>query len=384
MSTEPEETNAATAAAPAADERQGRPSASALHRLFSCPASFQAEQALPEPEQSAAAALGTALHTHLEKGTLPEDEEEADAVAWCREKEHELAAQYLGEGYNVLMREKRLWNTAAGAEDSYSGKPDVVYTSADHLTYLVIDYKFGRIAVDRAAANLQLAGLAVLLNLNTQQDTRKRIYVAILQPWVTRTPQVTLYNYAELIRAQEGIARAIFAATAAAPEMRPSEPACRYCRAAAACPAAVRETLTLQAMQFWPQLSPQNKRKLYDSAQAAKKLAADIEAACKQDILNGETIPGLRIGNGRKTFSIKNATAAFNALATMGITAQEFAGACTVSIGKLEKVFHKKHAERNEKQGIKTTQKDSRAALELMLKDCAETTTTKGSLEQVN
>lgn len=69
------------------DERQGRPSASGMQRLFLCPGSWQAEKKCPVDEESEDAALGTMLHACMEHGTTPENPEDAEAVAWCREME---------------------------------------------------------------------------------------------------------------------------------------------------------------------------------------------------------------------------------------------------------------------------------------------------------
>lgn len=95
------------------DERQGLPSASGMQRLFLCPGSWNAERKCPIDEESEDAAMGTILHAHMEQGTMPEDPEDAEAVAWCREMEKALCEKHLGMKENwtdvQTVREVRLF-----------------------------------------------------------------------------------------------------------------------------------------------------------------------------------------------------------------------------------------------------------------------------------
>ena len=105
------------------DERQGLPSASGMQRLFLCPGSWNAERKCPVDEESDDAALGTMLHVHMEQGTMPEDPEDAEAVAWCRETEISLCEKYLemSDFSKDLLREQFM------REVRYFEKDGVVY-----------------------------------------------------------------------------------------------------------------------------------------------------------------------------------------------------------------------------------------------------------------
>lgn len=134
------------------DERQGLPSASGMQRLFLCPGSWNAERKCPIDEESEDAAMGTILHAHMEQGTMPEDPEDAEAVAWCREMEKALCEKHLGMKENwtdvQTVREVRLFER----DRLFSGKPDMV--AVWDRKALVVDYKFGRIPVSPAECNL--------------------------------------------------------------------------------------------------------------------------------------------------------------------------------------------------------------------------------------
>lgn len=370
-------------------ERGDLPSASALHRLIACPGSWRAEQRIPEPPQSADAARGTALHKHMELGTFPDDPADLAAVTWCREQEQQLVTAYLGTGAAIVARERRLWCSESASDTPlFSGQADVIYASADEKRFLIIDYKFGRGEVTPAESNAQLAALAVLLaaSIGPIIDTGEvgTIYAAILQPAVGGSPRVTKYSDIQLGYAYKTLEENILAAREEDAPLRPRIAACRYCRAAAVCPAALRDTLAARdVISAWPTLAPQQKRSLWDSSRPAKQAVASIEAAAKADLAAGLTIPGLTISEGKTQFKITSANAAYNALAAdMGLTAADFASCCTVSMEKLDALVHAKLKARATARGETWTEVQSRTYLRDLLRPHATVTTTAGSIKE--
>ncbi len=239
----------------AGDPRGGRPSASGLERLCLCPGSWQAEASCPEEAESADAAAGSRLHLHMEKGTLPEDAAEAEAVAWCRRMEGELAAELLGDEASE-RREARLW----ARDRAFSGQPDAVFVAGDRA--LIVDYKFGRGEVASAPGNLQLAALAVLAGQALPQVSE--VFAAILQPFVSRDrPQVVRYGREDLQAAEAYLARAIAAAEAPGAVLR------------------------------WEALPPEARAELWRRAQLARRVADAVERRVKADLKNGAELPGL-------------------------------------------------------------------------------------------
>lgn len=359
------------------DERRGLPSASGLERLCLCPGSWQAEQSMlaadspPEPE-SADAAAGTRLHKHLEEGTLPADDAEAEAVEWCRRMERELAQELLHHDKSCL-REVRFFDE----DGKFSGKPDAVYRNASRA--LVVDYKFGRGEVAEAAGNLQLAALAVLVWQSDLEDIGE-VYACILQPFVSRQrPQVVCYSVAQLFAAEEYIRGAIRKAQEPQAALRPGVRQCKYCRAQAVCPAAMREALSCRAVERWECLPPEARAGLWKRSQQARRLADAIERRVKGDLKNGVELPGLELAPGRTSYTITDAQAAFTLLhSELGITAEEFTTCCKVGITPLDKLVHSKRKAQDSAAKVK----DSAAWLREALSDCAEMKTTDGSIRE--
>lgn len=359
-----------TGGLPMPEGREGKPSASGMERLCLCPGSWQAEASCPEKAESADAAAGTRLHACMEHGTLPEDAAEAEALEWCRRMERMLAVELLGGGKIQFAREVRLWDRGM----AFSGKPDAVFMAGNRA--LIVDYKFGRGEVAAAAGNLQLAALAVLAG----QALATEVFAVILQPFVsTASPQVVRYRWEDLQAAEEYLDKAIAAAEAPGAALRPGAKQCRYCRAQAVCPAALREALSCRAVERWEALPPDARAELWRRAQLARRVADAIERKVKADLKAGAELPGLELAPGRSSFTVTDAQAAFGVLsAELGITAEEFTTCCKVGITPLDKLVHAKRKAADAGARVK----DSAAWLREALAGCAETKTTEGSVRE--
>lgn len=358
------------------DVREGRPSASGFERLVLCPGSWLAERACRvegEPE-SEAAAMGTRLHAHMEHGTLPEDPVEAEAVQWCREMEEMLQGRYLaGSGEIEFLREYRWWSS----DHRYSGQADAVFFAGSKM--LVLDYKFGRNPVPQAAANYQLYALAALA-FELYPDVAE-VYAGILQPYVSRSePRVLMLTRADEEGLRQFVYNALDAAEAPGARLVPGEAQCRYCRAAASCPALSRQVSALAPLERWELWSPEQRRRAWDAARLARKYCEAIERKVRADLEAGVEIPGLVLGEGKASFAVQDAQAAFSILSgELGVSAEEFTGCCKVGITPLDKLVHAKLKEREPKQ----TTKASREWLRERLSACGETKYSAGTIKEV-
>lgn len=357
------------------DVRKGLPSASGLQRLILCPGSWLAEKACPEGEPSEAAAMGTRLHRHLEVGTLPEDAEEAEAVAWCREMEGLLAEELLGCRVE-LFREKRLWDAC----QRFSGQGDVVYHN--ERAALVLDYKFGRVAVADAEYNSQLYGLALVLADNFAAFDV--VYAGILQPYVSRQrPKVMRFERKDVGALRGWLYGKLDAAMQPGAELCPGEGQCRYCRAAASCPALGLQVQKAAGLELtrWEQWSVEDRRRAYDAARLAKKYVEAIERKVRADLEAGVELPGLELAPGKAAFTVTDAGGAFAQLnALLGVSGEEFAKCCKVGITELDKLVHRKLAE-HAPEGVKQTTKASREWLRLQLEEYGAVKYTAGSIK---
>lgn len=363
------------------DERQGLPSASGMQRIFLCPGSWQAERKCPVDEESDDAILGTMLHACMEQGTTPENPEDAEAVAWCRETERALCEKHLGMMENwgdvQTLREIRLFER----DRLFSGKPDMVAVW-DRKAF-VVDYKFGRLPVTAAECNLQLSALAVLVVDHCEVD---EVIVCILQPYASRKePAVCRYTRESVEQARAFFQTCIKLAQDEHAPLKPSEKACRYCRAQSSCPAVSLALVNVTSGDLtaaWEQWTPEKRREAYDLAKLAKKWAASVESKMKADLRAEVEIPGLALAPGKKAFTITDAAAAFqilNGLFPDGITAQEFTACCKVGITDLDKLVHsvRKAAD----AGAKVA--ESKDWLRKTLAGCAEVKVSDGSVKEI-
>lgn len=357
------------------DVRKGLPSASGLQRLIYCPGSWLAEKACPEQEESVAAVAGTRLHKHLEEGTLPADAEEAEAVAWCREMEEQLAEELLGCRVE-LFREKRLWDNC----QRFSGQGDVVYHN--EKAALVLDYKFGRIAVEGAEYNTQLYALTLLLMDNFAAFDV--VYAAILQPYVSRKrPQVMRFERKDIAALRGWLYRKLDDAAVPGAKLCPGEAQCRYCRAAASCPALALQVREASAVELtrWEQWSVEDRRKAWDAARLAKKYADAIERKVRADLEAGVELPGLELAPGKAAFTVSDVSGAFAHLnAMLDLSGEEFVRCCKVGISDLDKLVHQKLAEQAP-DGVKQTTKMSREWLRMQLEEFGSVKCTAGSIK---
>ncbi len=358
------------------DVRKGLPSASGLQRLVLCPGSWLAEQACPEQEVSEAAAMGTRLHKHMEEGTLPEDAEEAEAVEWSRTLEKDLAREYVGPIFDEY-REERLWD----AGQRFSAQEDVVFVGSD--TALVLDYKFGRGDVVSAEQNCQLYAQA--LTVFDKFAEVQTVYAGILQPFVCRKlPKLARFTRADVKQLRQWIYAKIDEAAKPGARLCPGEVQCKYCRAAASCPALGLQVQRAAGMELtrWEEWSLEDRRRAWDAARMAKKYVDAIERKVRADLEAGVEIPGLELGAGKVSFTIADAGGAFCELnALLDVSGEEFSHCCSVSISKLDKLVHDKLSAKAP-EGVKQTTKASKEWLRETLADYGSVKCTAGTIKE--
>jgi len=323
------------------NERMNLPSASGFERLALCPGSWQLERDLPEATNPDAEA-GTRIHMAL-AGALTGEcewskfllEDDSDLAARCLEMLADLR-KTMDFMQAVQRVEQRLWCPNSRGEAAWSGKADLVLVNEVRKRAMVVDWKTGRNEVQPAGGNLQLRALAVLVweNYGVSEVT-----VAIIQPWAGGggVANICTYTEADLERAaaeMDGIVAAAMdprAPRTAGPEQ------CKYCRATAVCaeyqawvttdlPALAKPLLPVRDWSpddwaFFLRRVSEAEKWLDERKQEAKRLLEDDPAA----------IPGFRLAYSTRR-SISNAPEVYQRAAELGVTAQEFAAACKVSI----------------------------------------------------
>ncbi len=364
------------------DPRKGLPSASGIERIVLCPGSWAAEGMCPREGASKDALAGTVLHAHMENGTMPEDAEEAEAIQWCRDVEMQLAHEFLGGDPQFVLREQRLWMADdVSGKDVLSGVADVVFSGNGKA--LIIDYKFGRGDVTESRGNWQLGTLAMLVNEHASVDLSD-IYCAILQPFVSRQrPQVVRYTSESLMQVHNRVLSALHVAFNDNAALRPSPRACKYCRASLTCPSVqmgLSRASSADVSGSWDSMTSAQKVEMFKLAKQAESFAKKVIAKIKADLISGKKLGGLALSDGKREFTVTDASKAFSILNnTIGMNAADFAGCCKVGITALDKAVHSLRSSQLEG---KVTVKDSKEWLRAVLGECAEMKTSEGSIQK--
>ena len=348
------------------DERGGMPSASAMTRIFNCPASYKLNAA-ETPESSGAAVEGTMLHRHMELTYMPKKTPEQDAelkalgaalnseqtqsLAFAENEVEKVAHFFDGERHT----EQRLW----AANMMYSGQADMLVLSPDKKSAVIVDYKFGRGEVEPAERNYQLAALAVLAADNYGVEN---VRAMIIQPRaLDKARRITACEYIEsdIEQAREAIDSAVKSALYAKQPREAVGYWCNYCPSAYRCKAAQEEIAKQYALAVsTPTLAigKHNAVDMFEKASVVKKLCDEILKRVKEWVsANPDHGTALVLTEGARRAKVGNAAQVFEAVESVGITPAEFVGVCDVGLTKLLTLYHDKRKNANEKQTKKAS-----------------------------
>ena len=343
-------------------ERGTAPSCSSFARYAHCLGSYQIAALVPEPPSSAVAVLGTDVHADLagEKVTLTDEGQMLSGL--CRKALDALHVE-IGVSNPKTALEQRLW-----WDKEYSGQADRIDVWGDSA--LVVDYKTGRGAVEPAERNMQLRGLAVLVKRHYPEV--KTVFAAIIAPMSIGTT-ATMYDEGSLAVAANEILLLIEAVKAKNAPRRPSPEACKYCRAKSICPEIKQDAMTLVETDKLLAVSDESMGEWLVRAEYIEEMCVALRTEAKNRLKDGATIPGWKLGAGRKSRSIKDASAAYQLLAD-SMSAEDFAGCCKVSVPSLEKAFAKV-------KGLKG--KEAKEAFDGAVSPVMDFTESSGALERI-
>lgn len=354
------------------DQRRGAPSASGLRRLRNCPYSHTLEKQVPEIE-SKMAQSGDKVHAAL-AGTLPPlrlSIQEVQTFEMCSYQETQLRDEWLGETAaepHETIREHRLGLTAFGtvldvtpectADFIFTGQGDVIFIQGNRG--LGIDHKSLYGDVPDAVDNEQLAGLAPLYRTRYGLDS---LTVAIVQPRVGK-PTVAHYDKKGLDLAQDWLVETLDqVANATEKDLRAWTPKeegsnwCSYCKARFLCPAfkaAVHEQLETvnpvgiaglpgkeQRAAMYARLMDMPAERHFAAWRGlsmvkryvdALESSAKDRAAADPEFQKFATLQE----SGRGDREIKDAQAAFERLASLGVTEADMLAASKLRIGDIQ------------------------------------------------
>lgn len=349
-------------------EREDKPSASSMHRIWACSGSENLINSIPVEQRvktdDAVTASGTRVHA-----ALAGDDEELDVTEdEIKQRLAELEAEVVGQWrIDVLLqkihgdlpemqiiREERFWILDDNGKNIASAKPDVVYCCG--TCALVINYKAAFKPVPKAQSNHQCRTEALAV---WSEFYFTNIRVAICQHRLKSAVTQADYDDESLYEAAAQLKFTLW--RAAQPDSpRTAGPHCDWCPAKAHCPELTTYALLPSVTMLPPSPIdlPAKAQKEYVALAVAqltveqlafierrRGIASKLFDAVKDRMkaLTSEQLAsvGYELADGRNQLEVKDFTGLTEAMYQMmdrkELTAEEFAGAFEFYIGAVEK-----------------------------------------------
>ena len=321
-----------------ADERQGLPSASGLSRVGLCPGSWAMEKNAPPEPVSPLAERGTRIHARME-GLDEELSPEEELVA--REMMDFDGVLF---GRATIIREIRLWYKWDDKEELFSGKLDAFCVEDEAGDGVLVNYKTGR-GQQSAYGNWQAMAESLLFFKYYGKPGMKVKYHFVQPESIFGKVVLAVFTEEDLALFERKILKAISDSKADDPQLRPSEEACRWCKAVSICPAANWRVsdATDVTNKTLVELDGPSRAAVLDKTKAAASMAdkiwksrqAEARALLADD---SASIPGYGTRRGRAITKISNSQLAYEAAKELGVSDKDFFSSCNVSYSKFEKV----------------------------------------------
>ena len=219
-----------------------RASASAAYRWWECPGSIDAASAFPNVE-SKYATEGTAAHADGAKALTDRVESNDPAV--------QVYVNYIRQMSTPTTRmiEVDLTPALQKIHPDLGGTADCGIIGLDWIE--IVDYKHGAGIYVEAEDNLQLRIYALGLLLTVNRAGIKRVRATIVQPRIEHAKPIRTWEFdaVELLEFAADIATA--AERTKTKELKPGE-WCKFCPAAATCPALNAQRTEMIAAEFTP------------------------------------------------------------------------------------------------------------------------------------
>lgn len=349
-------------------------SPSSLSRLRLCPGSYWAEHGLP-PVDSGQSAEGALLHTIMTAKDRQDamikaglNHEQQSAIRYCSQAARELQST-LGEK-TAWDFEARLSTTVGTGSSQAEVRGIIDYYVYDGRKAIVMDWKFGRGAIDPADSNLQTRAYALLVARHLPE--LELIETAIIQPRAfgedrlsvaAHTPHALETTAVEIAN----IAKAVLEARDKSIGVRfPGESQCKYCRALATdnCPESqslARDPAEVENaglimprgkdLAKWLDVCAEAERKL----KVAEAVIERFRTHAKNELSrNPESVPGWGLLPGSRIRTVPDVALAWDRIEPV-LSPEEFMRCCRVSPVDLESQIRSK-------QGLTQTEAKSRLA----------------------
>lgn len=335
--------------------RRGWTSASNAGYDALCPGRHVAQRGIPEPVKDADAQQGTLIHEALASGNPGMlNAAQQDVFDSCKKIEAKVVEAYFqGVTPAAVFRHRRFWAkiTVTLPDKStvtleHSGEMDVVYRAGTKA--LVIDYKTLAGDVAESPKNMQLRDGACLVK--GSDPIVNEVGTAIIQPFVTHSPEICAYAEADLARATQEMFARVDASNRLDSKRVAGESQCNFCLAKTRCreyaawmgglmpngegiEPVVKELVFQTAMESWTPQQRAIAAKLLTPAGKALDLIKDF---LKDGITkDANFVPGWTLTKGTTRTIINNPQEAFTRFNAAGGQLPQFMDCLTVSMTKL-------------------------------------------------
>jgi hypothetical protein len=303
-------------------------SPSNLLRRQKCPGSARMEQGFAEestPDSEEGRLLHKACATEELSTVQGEQRDTVERALRLRDEALEIVFGSASPDDCEFAIEKPLAFGTAKSGELFRGAADFVAIGEKRA--LIVDYKFGRLPVEPAADNLQLAAYASMLAHT--EGFSGAVFVALVRPRAPGGQALTMadYTHAEILDATQAIQSIYDASNRLDARLAPSEDACRYCRAKLNCPAlnASVKTLAITPRDTLLTLPPARLGATMDAIRFAGQIKSEVSTEICRRIDAGE-MPGWKLRSNGTICEVANTRAAFEAFRTAFGTHQRYQG----------------------------------------------------------
>ena len=324
------------------EDRKGQTSASNAAADFACPGRHLAGRGLPDlPNEYQE--IGSKVHAALaDSGTqlMALTFEERQTFDACRDLERKLHDQFFGPNPDPqknptrVFREQRYWARWSDNDLKYehSGQPDVIFRQGTKA--LICEYKTLAGDVPESPRNMQLRDQAVLARGHFV--TLTEIAVAVIQPMVTHSPEICLYDLPSLEKATADMfARVMRSNDHKSPRLAGVDQ-CKFCRARLSCPQyQTWATGLLPALRTldvpMAQWTPEQRGLAASALPAAQKYLDELKDWIKAGIKADPAFcPGWGLDEGKRREAINDPQKCFERFTGLGGTLDQFMAAITI------------------------------------------------------
>lgn len=308
-----------------------------------CPGRHLAQQGLAETT-SKDAEFGAQLHEALATDdTADLDLVQQDLHETCEQIVDNVGAIYFGTDWGAVrqrpFKEQRYWTKFADKsknpirEFEHSGQCDRVYRSGQRA--LIFEFKSLAGDIPGSPTNLQLRDQAVLVRGHFLVDS---VATVVVQPLVTHSPQICVYEKKDLIRAETEMFKRVIQSNTSSLRVA-GDIQCKFCRAKTHCAEHTRfagsklpvpVSILDVPMTEW---TAQQCALFLDNRALAQRWLDDAVQTIKDRLkTDSEAIPGWGLKDGTTKETIKDAQVLFERFAAIGGKLEKFMDC--VAIGK--------------------------------------------------